>query len=115
MKRGAEEERRREQGKIPNLKEQRYVDFVRDADVALAEGKAILVARVHSASEKDWRAAAWMLERKFPSQYGQTLRSDVTAKVDVKVSQDLSKLSDDELEALRALVDKVDTSGEGSK
>jgi len=41
---------------------------------------------------------------------------EATARVDVETSQDLSKLSDDELEALRALVEKVEAnSGEGSK
>jgi hypothetical protein len=41
---------------------------------------------------------------------------EATSRVDVETTQDLSKLSDDELEALRALVEKVEaTSGEGSK
>lgn len=45
-----------------------------------------------SAGSGNWQAAAWKLERRYPEQYGRTV-------VDQRV-KDLSKLSDEELEAI---------------
>ena len=63
-----------------------------------AEGKASVtwLAKIEqAASEGNWQAAAWKLERRYPEMYGRRAL-DVRTQAGV----DLSSLSDDELEAL---------------
>ena len=70
-----------------------YLQFFED--VKRAEGKAAVtwLAKIEkAASEGNWQAAAWKLERRYPRQYGRTVHEH-----DVR---DLSRLSDDELERL---------------
>lgn len=38
------------------------------------ERKAALVTRVMEASDKSWQAAAWLLERKYPSEFAKPVR-----------------------------------------
>jgi hypothetical protein len=37
---------------------------------AIAEGEAVLLARISDAGRGNWRAAAWLLERLAPERYG---------------------------------------------
>ncbi len=45
---------------------------------ARAEGETRLLARVIKAGEEDWRAAAWILERRHPEQYARMERREVS-------------------------------------
>jgi hypothetical protein len=48
-----------------------YRHFWHEASKAIAESKALLVGRV--AGDKSWKAAAWLLERRYPNEYGRRL------------------------------------------
>lgn len=45
---------------------------------ARAEGETRLIARVIKAGEEDWRAAAWILERRHPEHYARMERREVS-------------------------------------
>lgn len=53
-----------------------YITFARDVDAARATYQSALVMRVGQASRKDWRAAAWMLERQFSSEFGSSTKHE---------------------------------------
>lgn len=64
-----------------------------------AEGRAAVkwLAKIEkAASEGNWQAAAWKLERRYPGDYGRT-RTEHTGKDGGPIRVDVSKLSDDEL------------------
>lgn len=49
-----------------------YVAFVDDYQKALADGEAVLIEYIHvAAKSKDWKAAAWLLARRNPHQWGE--------------------------------------------
>lgn len=52
----------------------RYPDFA-DA-IKAAEARAVIgrLARIRRAEDDSWQAAAWWLERKFPSEFGRTVQ-----------------------------------------
>lgn len=67
--------------------------------VKAAEGKAVVkwLAKIEqAASDGNWQAAAWKLERRYPGDYGRT-RTEHTGKDGGPIRVDVSKLSDDEL------------------
>jgi hypothetical protein len=45
-------------------------DFVTRIRQAEATGAVRALARIHEAAAHDWRAAAWLLARRFPAEYG---------------------------------------------
>lgn len=47
-----------------------YHDFVEAVSLAEAQGEAALVAIINAASKLDYRAACWILERKYPDRWG---------------------------------------------
>ncbi|MBU1028523.1 MAG: hypothetical protein KKF48_05755 [Nanoarchaeota archaeon] len=52
-----------------------YAAFVRGLDEAEAGAEATFVATI--AESKDWRAAAFLLERRFPEEWGQKIQVEV--------------------------------------
>jgi len=46
---------------------------------AMAEAEAVDVARMTAAAKRDWRAAAWVLERRWPERWSQKLQHHVQA------------------------------------
>jgi transposase len=60
-----------------------YAAFARKVDQAMAESEARDLAVILKAAEKNWTAAAWRLERRFPDRYGRNDRTRVEAKVEV--------------------------------
>ena len=55
-----------------------YVEFLDSLERARADLKAILLARIHTASGAGaWQAATWILARKFPEEFGQTVEAKV--------------------------------------
>lgn len=54
-----------------------YREFLEAVEAAEAESEMTLAANVTSAAKKDWRAAAFILERKFPKRWGK--KDEVTS------------------------------------
>jgi len=53
-------------------------EFDKDVLEAVVYSEAILVQRINDKTVDDWKAAAWMLERRHPEQYSQRREIDVT-------------------------------------
>ena len=51
----------------------KYKEFAED--LRLAEGAGVMVAlmKIEKAASRDWRAAAWKLERRYPDSYGRSV------------------------------------------
>jgi len=62
--------------------DERYALFAADLEVAEAEAESRDVAMVGIAAGKDWRAAAWRLERKYPHKYGQQIKVAVASELE---------------------------------
>ena len=64
----------------------RYADFAARVDEAEAQAVATWASVVHYAAsvQQDWRAAAWLLERRAPQEY-QMHRLDVAASGEIKI------------------------------
>ena len=55
-----------------------FLQFLESLDRSRSDLKAILLTRIHKAStEGQWQAATWMLARKFPKEFGQTVETKV--------------------------------------
>lgn len=68
FKRGAQE--RKVKGRLPTL----FKTFRQQVSKASADGEVRYLTRISEASERDWKAAAWALERRWSNRWG---RSDV--------------------------------------
>lgn len=77
LKRGAREKQRTD-GKS-NKNEDVYVQFSNAVEKAIAEAEARDVLNIQKASQTDWKASAWRLERKFPNKWGR--KDHITADV----------------------------------
>jgi hypothetical protein len=92
----------------------RLVDAVDAANGAFEAGA---IAQIQRASQESWTAAAWLLERRLPNQYGRSVRVEsVTATADdprivalheAGFEGDPELLTEDELETLIALLHKA--------
>lgn len=54
-----------------------------------AEGKAAIqsLATIRAAAPQDWRAASWLLERRYPDEYGKRERIDIKLTVQQEVER----------------------------
>lgn len=77
----------------------RSLDFLDSLTCAEAESEVALVAIVRTAATTDWRAAAHLLERRWPETWGRRDRVDV----DVYVARRAKELGLDENEAMLAV------------
>jgi hypothetical protein len=95
--------------------EKPYRQFADAVDQAMAESEARDLAVILKAAEKNWTAAAWRLERRFPDRYGRNDRTKVEAKVDVEINDDrlLGKLAG-LIERARARRDPEGADAEGT-
>lgn len=57
-----------------------YLKFLKSIRSARNELEVRHTLSVNKAAERDWRAAAWFLERSFPSRWGRNLRAEVTGR-----------------------------------
>lgn len=62
--------------------------WVRDLDAAEAEAEDVMVVAIRRAAIKDWRAAAWYLERRGPKRWG------FKAQVEVSLQEELQRVLD---------------------
>jgi hypothetical protein len=66
----------------------RYIDFALKLEQAEAEAEDLLVVSVRRAAMKDWKAAAWLLERRGAKRWG------FKAQVEVSVEEELARIID---------------------
>lgn len=83
---------------------QPYKGLVDEIDLAIADGKMRDLVRIDQGADKDWRAAAWKLERRFPLEFGEKTQSEIT--VQARPFIDVSKLTVAEQQTLLALLEK---------
>lgn len=98
------------QGEKLNPNEQAYLSFVRGIRKAESEAIQRNLAIIQIAAKKSWQAAAWLLERRHPQMFAlhRTLEVSGPGGGPIEVSPvDLSKLSTEELNVMRALMQKA--------
>lgn len=81
-----------------------YVHFIEALDSAMAEGEMRDIARVDAGADKDWRAAGFKLERRFPERWGE--KKELAVR-EARPFIDPSKLTLEEQMQLRALLAKA--------
>lgn len=94
-------------GAHPELRE-----FRESLTRARAHAKVSAIATLRRAASDDWRAAAFLLERAWPDEWGRRTRLEHTGRDGgpVEVASggvDLSKLSDQELEELQGMMQRA--------
>lgn len=80
LRRGARERRRlRKNTKAKPLQSEKvYADFSDACEKAMASSELGDLKTIAKASARQWQAAAWRLERKYPDRYGRKDRHEVT-------------------------------------
>lgn len=74
----------------------KYVDFCNSLKKAEADAIAVNLKNLHTAAQNGaWQASAWMLERRYPQEYGRN----------VNITDDASKRVADAIENLRVKED----------
>lgn len=78
MKRGSDEQYRRNKGEKPNPKEQGFLEFLESAMRAREEAKGAHIGVISNAGARgDWRASAWWLSRQFRDEFGDNPSSQI--------------------------------------
>ena len=99
LKRGAAEQERLMKNPRARIRkrEQIFVEFSDTVKKAQAQSEAMLVGLIGKAAQKNWTAAAWRLERKYPDKWGRTERNVATAQDDPvkELAKQISDLRDD--------------------
>ncbi len=99
LKRGAAEQERLKKNPRARLRkrEELYVEFSDTVKKAQAQSEAMLVGLIGKAAQKNWTAAAWRLERKYPDKWGRTERNAAQAEDDPvkELAKQIQDLRDD--------------------
>jgi len=86
-------------------------EFAHAIKRAEARAEARDVVTIGSAARRQWQAAAWRLERKYPKRWARTERHEVSGRdggpVDMRAVRDYSALNEEQLKALAALDPKL--------
>lgn len=61
--------------------------FRDQVEVAEAEGAYANIERIDTAAQGDWKAAAWLLERRHPEAYSRKERLELDGKIDTTPAQ----------------------------
>jgi hypothetical protein len=89
----------RGEGIHPTLSQTKeYFDFFEEVTRAIAEGEVNFIKTIKVASAKDWRAAAWALERRHSDRWANTQR------IQVEVEKQLDKEREKEVRAMEKLM-----------
>ena len=79
----------------PKPEEKIYLEFLESLTRARAEAIAKKVAVVSSAaSQGDWKASAWWLERQVPEDFGKTDRQEIFSQSEVRVTVSMGELQE---------------------
>lgn len=81
--------RKRGETDLQDNVESPYAAFARALARAEAQAEATRVLRIQAAGEKDWRADAWYLERRFPERWGQHRNVNSAVEVDARIPRGL--------------------------
>jgi len=54
-----------------------YLEFLESLKGAEAKFRAFHVGNINAASKKEWTASAWMLERRYPKEFGRRLAAEL--------------------------------------
>lgn len=121
LRRGAREKERLAKNPRAKIKksEAPFVEFSDAVKKALAAAEVRDVMLIGKAAETQWQAAAWRLERRFPERWGrrEKLALEHTGKDGGPIESvnihriDLSRLTDEELETLENIVNKLADEG----
>jgi len=82
LKRAGEEERRIELGAEPDPNEAPYVAFAKEVDAAHAEAETTLLDRIADSARGDWKAAAWLMERRYRKRWGANVNVTIEAELE---------------------------------
>lgn len=92
--------------------EQRYVEFLEAVTRASASAEAKAVQVLWDAMRKDWRAAEAFLKRRHSAHWRDDTRVELAGNVAVRTTHDFSKLSDEQLAAMDALLEQATVGAE---
>lgn len=79
---------RRGEGRDDRPASLEFAKFAKDVTRAIAASESALISRIHAATEKDWRAAAWLLERRWPDRWANTHR------IEMRLQEELDAILD---------------------
>lgn len=80
---------------------ERCVAFLNAVNLAMAESELKDIDNIRKASETDWRASAWRLERKFPQKWGH--KAQISATSELKDADDsINDIISEEIEKLES-------------
>lgn len=71
-----------------------YAAFSADLDKAEAASESRQIAALTQAAAKDWRAAAWLLEKKYPKRWGSRVEVQHSGSVSLESIDELRKRLD---------------------
>lgn len=69
-------------------KNDKLSSFSSRADLASTYARRHAIAQIHKHSQRDWRAAAWYLERKHKEEFAETKKQEIDVNVNAKVTVD---------------------------
>lgn len=105
----------RQRGEGTHPKRGPTADLVRFAlavKKAMGDAEVLHVGRITKASEKDWTASAWILERRHPERYGRIDRARAEDRTSVRATMTapirLAGVPDDRLEVLLEIVQEAE-------
>lgn len=98
LRRGREERDRQVAGLDPNENESQYLQFVQSVEKAEAVGATRHMENIsQNALNGTWQASAWILERRFPHEYGRLERQEISGpeggplRIDVSTEEIMRK------------------------
>jgi hypothetical protein len=98
-----------------------FKEFSEDVTRAIADSEMALITKVQQGAGQDWRAAAWILERRFSDRWANTQRIEV--KVREQVEEEFEQFYDaleaelepETYEALLNAVDRIQSRGSAAQ
>ena len=90
-----------------------FEDFEADCKKAEARGATKLLENIQTAADKDWRAAAWLLEKRYPDIYGDNAGETASADAEIdseaapEPAVDWSEVSDSEAEEIIDVMEQL--------
>lgn len=90
--------------------EAEYAEFFESLERAKITGKAALLQRILAASKKSWIPAAWLLERRYPDEFGRgylknTNEEDEDEENLHELKLDTSALTTEQLKQIKAIIE----------